>query len=149
MPAAGTSQPVQNQAVLRAGTLNRTLPAAEVVAEQPSPELQAFAVIEPSPTATVEPVTEQEDAVVRAAVEAPPPVLPAYQVYQASDGDSVYSIADKFGISPDYVEVGVTKRSFHFETLEQLEHETVYFYRGVDDPTHPNSKHRHVLAPAN
>ncbi len=103
MPAAGTSQPVQNQAVLRAGTLNRTLPAAEVVAEQPSPELQAFAVIEPSPTATVEPVTEQEDAVVRAAVEAPPPVLPAYQVYQASDGDSVYSIADKFGISPDYV----------------------------------------------
>src|SRR6266705_4313835 len=35
-------------------------------------------------------------------------------------------IYPKFGISPDYVENGITKRSYHYKTLEQLEHETCY-----------------------
>jgi len=57
-------------------------------------------------------------------------------------------IYPKFGISPDYLENGITKRSFHYETLRQLETETVYFYRGIDDPTHPNSQHRHLVVAA-
>jgi hypothetical protein len=35
-------------------------------------------------------------------------------------------IYPKFGISPDYVENGITKQSYHYKTLEQLEHETCY-----------------------
>ena len=35
-------------------------------------------------------------------------------------------IYPKFGISPDYFESGVAKRSYHYQTLEQLEHETCY-----------------------
>ena len=58
-------------------------------------------------------------------------------------------IYPKFGISPDYVEDGIAKRSFYYETLEQMEHDTVYVHRGVDDPAHPNSKHRRLLVRAN
>jgi murein DD-endopeptidase MepM/ murein hydrolase activator NlpD len=108
MPAASVSaQPAaQSQAILRAATISKTIrqePPAMVV-EQTSPELQVFAApLEPTPTSTPEPIANQEDAVVRAATEAPPPVMSAYQVYEAQEGDSVYGIAEKFGILPEYV----------------------------------------------
>ena len=107
MPAASSSAPapVQQQAVLRPATINKTIRQEQPALSVPeSPELQAFAASpEPTPTATPEPIANQEDAVVRAAAEAPPPVLPAYQVYQAQEGDSVYAVADKFGILPEYI----------------------------------------------
>jgi LysM repeat protein len=34
---------------------------------------------------------------------APPPDLPPYQVYQVQEGDSVSSIATRFGLSSEYV----------------------------------------------
>jgi hypothetical protein len=35
----------------------------------------------------------------------------------------------KFGISPDYHSDGLNKRSYHYDTLEQLEHDTTYALR--------------------
>jgi hypothetical protein len=35
----------------------------------------------------------------------------------------------KFGISPDYQSDGKNKASYHYDTLEQLEHETTYALR--------------------
>ena len=35
----------------------------------------------------------------------------------------------RFGISPDYDSNGAAARSYHYETLEQLEHETTYALR--------------------
>ena len=106
MPATSSSAPApaHNQAVLRPATINKTIRQEQPALAAPAPDLQAFAApVEPTPTATAEPIANQEDAVVRAAVEAPPPVLPAYQVYQAQEGDSVYAVAEKFGILPDYI----------------------------------------------
>ncbi len=107
MPAASSSAqaPAQQQAVLRAATINKTIRQEQpALVIPPSPELQAFAApLEPTPTATPDPIANQEDAVVRAAAEAPTPVAPAYQVYQAQEGDSVYAVADRFGILPEYI----------------------------------------------
>jgi hypothetical protein len=36
----------------------------------------------------------------------------------------------RFGILPDYEEEGTLQRSYHYQTLEQLEHETTYFFGG-------------------
>jgi murein DD-endopeptidase MepM/ murein hydrolase activator NlpD len=105
MPAAAAAPSAQStgdQTLVRASTINKTIRTDQPVTDQQRAELQAFAA-PPEPTPTPQSIASQEDAVVRAAAEAPPPVLPAYQVYQAQDGDSVYSIADRFGIGPDYI----------------------------------------------
>lgn len=108
MPAATTNSVVADTAMVRAGTNNKTLPGATGIVAAPSQELggaiQAFnAPEEPSPTATAVPVVEEEDAIVREAAEPIPTVVPAYRVHTAVDGDSVYSISDLYGISPDYI----------------------------------------------
>ncbi|MBI5289081.1 MAG: LysM peptidoglycan-binding domain-containing M23 family metallopeptidase [Chloroflexi bacterium] len=107
MPATSASAPaqIQSQAVLRPSTINQTIRQEQPALAAPAaPDLQAFAApAEPTATATAEPIANQEDAVVRAAAEAPPPILPAYQVYQAQEGDSVYAVAEKFGILPEYI----------------------------------------------
>src|SRR5438034_357988 len=45
----------------------------------------------------------QERADARAASSAPPPDLPLYQVYQVQAGDSVGTIAKRFGVESDYI----------------------------------------------
>ena len=108
MPAATTNAAVADKAVVRAGTNNKTLPGATGMVVAPSQEvgedIHAFnAPPEPSPTATAAPVVVEEDAIVREAAEPIPAVLPAYQVHTAVDGDSVYSIAEQYGISAEYI----------------------------------------------
>lgn len=108
MPAATTNAAVADTAMVRATTNNKTLPGATGMVAAPSQEvaadIQAFsAPPEPSPTATAVPVVEEEDAIVREAAEPIPTVVPAYRVHTAVDGDSVYSISDEYGISPEYI----------------------------------------------
>jgi murein DD-endopeptidase MepM/ murein hydrolase activator NlpD len=103
MPAAATSLPPVDYSVVRASTINRTLRAEQPTLEAArAGEIEQFAAA-PTPTATTQPIVEQEDAVVRAAAVAPAPVLPAYQIYQAQEGDSVYAIAERFGIDAEYI----------------------------------------------
>jgi murein DD-endopeptidase MepM/ murein hydrolase activator NlpD len=71
------------------------------VSELQQQEAAQFATLSaPPPTAVV---ASQEDAVVRAAAVAPAPDLPPYQVYVVQDGDTVSTIAARFGISSEYV----------------------------------------------
>jgi len=54
-------------------------------------------------TPTPEATTVAEDPLLRAASDAPAPVLPPYQVYTVVEGDTLSSIADRFGVSADYI----------------------------------------------
>ncbi len=104
LPGVSSSIPPVEQSVVKPLTINRTLRA-----EQPIGQVQQQAAAEvrasyATPTATSTVVAApQEDAVVRAASVAPPPVVAAYQVYQVQDGDTVSSIAAKFGVKTQYV----------------------------------------------
>lgn len=100
LPGVGSSIPTTDQSVLRPPAINKTLRADQPVSAKQQEVAQQLATLYATPTAQPPP---QEDAVVRAASVAPPPDLPPYQVYQVQDGDTVSSIAARFGISPDYI----------------------------------------------
>lgn len=85
--------------VLRPPAINKTLRAAQPISPKQQSAAEQFAAISASPTAAA----PQEDAVVRAASVAPAPDLPPYQVYQVEEGDTVSTIAAKFGIDPQYI----------------------------------------------
>jgi murein DD-endopeptidase MepM/ murein hydrolase activator NlpD len=108
MPAAAASVAPAQQAMLQGGVTNKTLPGSPSIGIAPPVEqeatnnLSAFSG-DPTATPTSQPIAEQEDAIGRAAADAPPPVLPLYQIYQAVEGDSVYSISDRFAIGPEYI----------------------------------------------
>ncbi|HYM16154.1 MAG TPA: M23 family metallopeptidase [Dehalococcoidia bacterium] len=100
LPGVSSSIPATDQSVLRPPAINKTLRAEQPVSVKQQEVAQQLAQLSATPTAQA---TVVEDAVVRAAAVAPPPNLPPYQVYQVKDGDTVSSIAAKFGISPDYI----------------------------------------------
>jgi murein DD-endopeptidase MepM/ murein hydrolase activator NlpD len=103
MPGVSSSVPATGSTVLRAQASNKTLPTEKIVFASfapADPTVEATAAAAPSPTIVAAP---QQDAVVRAASVAPPPDLPPYQVYQVREGDSVSSVASRFGILPDYI----------------------------------------------
>ncbi|MEX2246337.1 MAG: peptidoglycan DD-metalloendopeptidase family protein [Dehalococcoidia bacterium] len=106
LPGVGENVPaVAGQAVLRPQpqAMNKTVRTAAVVPAQQQEEAAQFAALsEPPPSPTVAAPTD-EDAIVRAAAVAPTPDLPPYQVYEVQDGDTVSSIAAKFGLSPEYI----------------------------------------------
>lgn len=105
MPASASNPQFVNGSVVRASAMPLTKQPEAVIAESDESGAASLVIAQPTPTATVATAETQEDALARqAAAEAETPVaLPLYQVYQASDGDSVYSIAERFGISPDYI----------------------------------------------
>jgi murein DD-endopeptidase MepM/ murein hydrolase activator NlpD len=99
LPGVSSSIPTNDQNVLASAPINKTLRAEKPVsAEQQEVAAQISAFAAP-PTV----VTASEDAVVRAAAVAPAPDLPPYQVYEVQEGDTVSSIASRFGISPQYI----------------------------------------------
>ncbi len=101
MPAATSSRPVTTYGtVLRPRTVNTTLRVEQAVTAQQREEAAQFAALGASPTPMPTPA---EDALVRAATDAPDPALPPYQIYQVVEGDTVSSIAARFGISADYI----------------------------------------------
>jgi murein DD-endopeptidase MepM/ murein hydrolase activator NlpD len=104
MPSGSTGTlAVSGEAALRAPNINKTIREQSVATEpQRSGQIQAQAA-EPTPTATAQPIAEQEDAVVREAAVAPTPVLQPYFVYQAQEGDSPYGIAERFGVDAEYI----------------------------------------------
>lgn len=88
--------------MLRPITINKTLRAAQPVPAQQQEVVQQLVALVATPTA--QPTTAApEDAVVRAASIQPTPEIAQYQVYQVQDGDTVISIAAKFGIEPQYL----------------------------------------------
>jgi murein DD-endopeptidase MepM/ murein hydrolase activator NlpD len=103
LPGVSSSIPPTDQTVLRPPAINRTLRADQPPSAKQQEVAQQLATINATPTAQPQVVQQQEDAVVRAAAVQPPPDLPPYQVYQVQDGDTVSSIATKFGLNPEYV----------------------------------------------
>jgi murein DD-endopeptidase MepM/ murein hydrolase activator NlpD len=99
LPGVSSSIPTTQQTVLRGAAINKTLRAERQI---PSAQQEVAAQINAF-NATPTAVTASEDAVVRAAAVAPPPDVPPYQTYVVADGDTVTSIAARFGISPQYV----------------------------------------------
>lgn len=102
LPGASSSVPSQDQTVLRPLAINRTKRAEPPVTAKQQEVVQQLAVLSATPTAEP-PTPVPEDALVRAASVQPTPDIPQYQVYQVQDGDTVTSIAARFGISPEYV----------------------------------------------
>lgn len=101
MPGIGSSVQRTDLSVVRPPTINRTLRAEQPVSAKQRELADQFTALMATPTAA--PSTEQEDAVVRAAVEPPPRVLALNSVYQVQEGDTVSSIAERFGISSEYI----------------------------------------------
>ncbi len=101
LPGVSSSIPTQDQTVLRPPAINKTLRADQPVSTRQQEVAQQLAILSATPTA--QPQAAPEDAVVRAAAVAPTPDLPPYQVYQVQDGDTVSSIATRFGLSSEYV----------------------------------------------
>jgi len=101
LPAVGSTVAQADVSVVRPPAINKTLRAVQPVPQKQQQVAQQLATLAASPTPA--PPAAQEDAVVRAAAVAPPPDLPPYQVYQVQDGDTVSSIAARFGIDPQYI----------------------------------------------
>lgn len=102
LPAVSASiAPPQSSDVLRGAPMNKTIGSARPVPASAQNAKEALNAIAATPTSTAPAV--QEDAVVRAASIAPTPDLPPYQVYKVEAGDTVSSIATRFGIDPQYV----------------------------------------------
>ncbi len=91
--------PASDRSILHPAAINKTLRAVQPISTQQ----QEVAAQVASLSAPAPPSPQQEDAVVRAANVAPPPDLPPYQVYQVQEGDTVTSIAAKFGVDPQYI----------------------------------------------
>lgn len=103
MPGVSSSIPSSSQTVLRPPAINRTLRAEQPIGQTQQEQKQQIALASATPTATVETAVSQEDAVVRAAAVAPKPEQPLYQVYTVQEGDTVSSIASRFGLSSSTV----------------------------------------------
>lgn len=88
-----------NASVLRPSAINKTLRAEQPLSTQQKEEAEQFNAL--GAPATPEPPTE--DALVRAASIAPEPTLPPYAIYQVVEGDTVSSIAARYGISSEYI----------------------------------------------
>lgn len=101
LPGVGSSIPPVNTAVLRPEPENKTKRVEQVLSRGEETARDQFAALMATPTNV--PAVVQEDAVVRAAADAPAPMLLPYQVYQVQEGDTVSSIATRFGISIEYV----------------------------------------------
>lgn len=104
LPSAASSVPSQDQTVLRPLAINKTLRAEQPVTAQQQQVVQQFVALNATPTAQPTDAAAAEDAVVRAASVQPTPEIPQYQVYQVQDGDTVTSIAAKFGVETQYIE---------------------------------------------
>lgn len=103
MPASAMAPAAASidSAVIRAPVIPRTIRAEQPVSQTQKVEADRFVALGVTPTPEVTAVAE--DPLLRAASDAPAPVLPPYQVYTVVEGDTLSSIADRFGISPDYI----------------------------------------------
>lgn len=99
MPSVNTSASVANTSVLRPSAINKTLRAEQPLSTQQKEEAEQFNALGAPST----PETPTEDALVRAASIAPEPTLPPYAIYQVVEGDTVSSIAARYGISSEYI----------------------------------------------
>lgn len=99
LPSVGGSVPATEQTVLRGPAINKTIRTERPAGLREQEIATQFAAANATPTEAA----VQEDALVRAAAVAPVLELPPYQVYTVEDGDTVSSIAARFGISPEYI----------------------------------------------
>lgn len=99
LPSVGGSVVATEQTVLRGPAINKTIRTERPAGLREQEVATQFAAANATPTEAA----VQEDALVRAAAVAPALELPPYQVYTVEDGDTVSSIAARFGISPEYI----------------------------------------------
>ncbi len=90
-----------DSSVIRAPVIPRTIRAEQPVSQTQKAEADRFVALGVTPTPEATAVAE--DPLLRAASDAPVPVLPPYQVYTVVDGDTLSSIAERFGVSADYI----------------------------------------------
>lgn len=105
LPAVSSAIAIPQQAdpaVLRPAVTNKTLRTERPISASEGRVAEQFAALMASPAATTT-APAQEDAVVRAAAVVETPVLPPYQVYVVREGDTVSSIAARFGVSVEYI----------------------------------------------
>ena len=105
MPAAMNAAPVQATAsgtTLRPIAINRTVRAELPANATQAAEAEQFAALGVTPTA-VPVVAAAEDPFMRTAAVEAAPILPPYQVYTVQEGDTVATIAERFGVLPDYI----------------------------------------------
>jgi murein DD-endopeptidase MepM/ murein hydrolase activator NlpD len=108
MPASVSSAPAADESrVLRGTAQNKTTRnqiMLTAVQQQESAQFTALmAPASPTATPTVGAEAVTEDAIGRAAIDAPDTFLPVYQTYTVAEGDTLSAIASRFGISPDYI----------------------------------------------
>jgi LysM repeat protein len=90
-----------DSSVIRAPVIPITIRAEQPVSQTQKAEADRFVALGVTPTPEATAVAE--DPLLRAASDAPAPVLPPYQVYTVVDGDTLSSIAERFGVSADYI----------------------------------------------
>ncbi len=98
MPAVNANAAVSSASVLRPSSINKTLRAEQPLTAQQKEEADQFNELG-APTTPV----PSEDAVVRAASVAPEIIESPYKIYEVVEGDTVSSIAARYGVTPEYV----------------------------------------------
>lgn len=101
LPGVGSSVPATDALVFSAPIINKTKRAEQQIAssqQEVAAQINAF-----NATPTAMPAAASDDALMRAAAVASPTEVPFERVYVVQDGDNVSSIAQRFGISPEYV----------------------------------------------
>jgi murein DD-endopeptidase MepM/ murein hydrolase activator NlpD len=99
MPAVRSQPPVEQVSVLRPLAENTTILAKKASPVQHYEEAAQVAALGATPT----PQAIVEDAPLRAASISPDPALPPYSIYAVVEGDTVGSIAAKYGIDAEYI----------------------------------------------
>ena len=112
MPGVGSSIPASQDSSVTAPPITQTQRGPQPVPSAAQGVALAMSMLN-APTSAASPtdvvptqtpvVSADEGAAVRAAATASAPDLPAYQVYQVQDGDTLTSIAAHFGIDPQYI----------------------------------------------
>ncbi len=101
LPGVGSSIPTADQTVLRPPAINKTKRVEQPISQNQQETADQFAALSATPTSVA--VVVQEEAVVRAASDAPAPQMLPYQVVEVNEGDTVASIGERYGISPEYI----------------------------------------------
>jgi murein DD-endopeptidase MepM/ murein hydrolase activator NlpD len=102
LPGVSASVPQQDMSVLRAPAIPNTIQTEPQVTQKQQEAAEQYVALGATPTPAPA-LAEQEDGALRAASVAPPANLPPYQVHTVVEGDTLDSIASRYGIAVGYL----------------------------------------------